>query len=153
MPHRTRTSSPLNTIAPSSITSAIAVVPMAADTARFWQASRLFWLGLFAWQILWHALLSPHPHVAPWAVTLGWSIPLLFPLKGIMQGKAYTHAWANFVLMLYFIHALTIISIDEGERLFGIIELLLTSGSFCFNLLFARKRGKEQGLKLKKKQG
>ncbi|MGL5007193.1 MAG: DUF2069 domain-containing protein [Plesiomonas sp.] len=128
------------------------IFPMPENTVRYWQASRLFWLSLLFWQILWHALLSPHPHVASWAITLGWSIPLLFPLKGIIQGKAYTHAWANFILMLYFLHALTIISIDEGERLFGIIELILASGSFCVNLLFAKKRGKELGLSLKKQQ-
>lgn len=49
-----------------------------------------------------------------------------------------------------FLHALTIITIDEGERWLGIVELILTSGSFTLNLLYARKRGQELGLKLRK---
>ena len=65
-------------------------------------------------------------------------------------GKPYTHAWANFVLMLYFLHALTILYIDGGERWLAGIELILTAAAFAGNILYARSRGKELGLKLKR---
>ncbi len=83
-------------------------------------------------------------------MALAWSIPLLLPLPGILAGKPYTHAWANFVLMVYFLHALTLIYVDNGERWLALIELLLTSCAFVGNTLFARLRGKELGLKLSK---
>lgn len=108
------------------------------------------YLSLIVWVALWHAFISPHPHINPYGVTIAWLIPLLFPLKGILQGKPYTHAWANFVLMFYFLHALTLLWVDEGERLLALVELLLTSISFVANIYYAKLKGKELGLGLKK---
>ncbi|SDH50832.1 Uncharacterized membrane protein [Vibrio xiamenensis] len=107
-------------------------------------------LGLLLWVVAWQLMISPHPHLNSAAMALAWSIPLLLPLPGILAGKPYTHAWANFVLMVYFLHALTLIYVDNGERWLALIELLLTSCAFVGNTLFARLRGKELGLKLSK---
>ncbi|WP_070967163.1 DUF2069 domain-containing protein [Vibrio sonorensis] len=107
-------------------------------------------LGLLAWVALWQLKLSPHPHLSPYALAIAWSIPLLLPLPGILAGKPYTHAWANFVLMLYFLHALTLLWVDGGERWLALVELVLTTAGFFGNILYARTRGKELGLKLKK---
>lgn len=108
------------------------------------------YLALIAWVALWHGVISPHPHVNPVGITVAWLIPLLFPLKGILVGKAYTHAWANFILMFYFLHALTLLWVDAGERWLAAIELVLTSFSFVCNVYFAKRKGQEQGLGLKK---
>lgn len=102
----------------------------------------LFWVGL------WHSYLSPHPHINPYALTVAWLIPLLLPLPGILAGKPYTHAWANFVLMLYFLHALTLLYADEGERWLALVELILTSFTFVGNTVYARLKGRDMGLKL-----
>ncbi len=107
-------------------------------------------LALLLWVITWQAFLSPHPHLNSAVMALAWSLPLLLPLPGIWVGKPYTHAWANFVLMVYFVHALTLMYVDNGERWLALIELLLTSCAFVGNILFARRRGKELGLKLSK---
>jgi uncharacterized membrane protein len=108
------------------------------------------YLGLLAWVALWQVFLSPHPHINPLTAAIAWCIPLLFPLRGILSGKAYTHAWANFVLMLYFLHSLTIIYVDNGERWLAVIELLLTICAFVGNILYSRNRGRELGLRLTK---
>lgn len=107
-------------------------------------------LGLLAWVAIWQISLSPHPHINSTTLAIAWCIPLLLPLPGILAGKPYTHAWANFVLMLYFLHALTLLYVDSGERWLAIIELLLTSAAFVGNILYARARGKELGLKLRR---
>ncbi len=106
--------------------------------------------ALLVWIVLWQWHLSPHPHLNNTTLAIAWAVPLLLPLPGILAGKPYTHAWANFVLMLYFLHGLTILYVDGGERLFAVIELLLASAAFLGNLLYARGRGKELGLKLNK---
>ncbi|WP_180937241.1 DUF2069 domain-containing protein [Vibrio fluvialis] len=107
-------------------------------------------LSLLGWIALWQLVLSPHPHINPVTLTVAWLIPLLLPLPGILAGKPYTHAWANFILMFYFLHAFTILYVDGGERLLAAVELLLTLAAFMGNILYARHRGKELGLKLTK---
>ncbi|OEF23974.1 DUF2069 domain-containing protein [Vibrio rumoiensis] len=106
------------------------------------------YLLLLTWVVVWHAFISPHPDLNPLAVTIGWCIPLLLPFIGIIKGKAYTHAWANFILMFYFLHSLTILYIDGGERWLAVVELILTTINFVGNILYARQKGKEMGLKL-----
>ena len=109
--------------------------------------------GLLAWVLLWHLWLSPHPDLAPWLLPVIWTVPLLFPLKGIVQGNPYTHAWGNFVLMPYFLHALTLITTDEGERWLAVVELVLTTLAFVGTIYSARLRGRELGLSIRKKEG
>lgn len=105
-------------------------------------------LALLAWIALWQLSLSPHPHINALTLAIAWMIPLLLPLPGILAGKPYTHAWANFILMFYFLHALTLLYVDNGERLLAVVELVLTFVAFIGNILYARHRGKELGLKL-----
>ncbi|CUS49237.1 MAG: putative membrane protein [Idiomarinaceae bacterium HL-53] len=79
-----------------------------------------------------------------------WVAPLLFPLRGIIKGDPYTHAWANFVFTLYFLHGFTIIYTHWHCWYFAVIELLLVSGAFIGATFYARFRGRELGLGLKK---
>ena len=123
---------------------------MSNNTKKWRVLALVSYLGLIAWVALWHLWLAPHQHISSTGVAIGWLIPLLFPLIGIIKGKPYTHAWANFVLMLYFLHALSMLYLDEGERLLAIVELVLTSVNFVANIYFARHRGRELGLKLTK---
>ena len=105
-------------------------------------------IGLLAWVLIWQLYLSPHPHINHFGLALAWAIPLLLILPGIIRGNPYTHAWANFILMFYFLHSLTLIYIDDGERWLASIELLITALAFTTNIIYARMRGQELGLKL-----
>ncbi|MBD1565686.1 DUF2069 domain-containing protein [Vibrio sp. SA48] len=123
---------------------------MTPRTKQFRWLALLGNLSLLVWVVLWQYSLSPHQHLNNATLAIAWGIPLLLPLPGILAGKPYTHAWANFVLMLYFLHALTLIYVDGGERWLAVIELILTFAAFLGNILYARHRGKELGLKLKR---
>ncbi|MGY2573125.1 DUF2069 domain-containing protein [Vibrio sp. C8] len=125
-------------------------VDMTSKTKQFRWLALTSNLALIVWIALWQLDLSPHPHLNPLALTVAWLIPLLLPLPGILAGKPYTHAWANFILMLYFLHAFTILYVDDGERWLAAVELFLTFSAFMGNVLYARHRGKELGLKLTK---
>lgn len=119
-------------------------------TQQYRYLALIGYLSLLSWIALWQLVISPHPHINPYTAAIAWCIPLLFPLRGILTGKVYTYAWANFVLMLYFLHSLTILYVDQGERWLAVIELLLTCAAFVGNILYARNRGRELGLTLPK---
>ncbi|MGI2066586.1 DUF2069 domain-containing protein [Shewanella sp. MF08487] len=83
--------------------------------------------------------------------SLLWIVPLLLPAKGIFQGNPYTFAWASFVLCLYMLHALTLLYVTTDAFIFALIEVLLIGVLLIAFPFYARIRGRELGLGLKKK--
>jgi len=67
--------------------------------------------------------------------------PLLFPLRGLLAGRAYTHAWAGYLALYYFIIGVWYAG-AEVDRLIGMI---ITSASIMFfvgAIAFARLQGR-----------
>ncbi|MGE6435238.1 DUF2069 domain-containing protein [Shewanella baltica] len=83
--------------------------------------------------------------------SLLWIVPLLLPAKGVFQGNPYTYAWASFVLCLYMLHGLTLLYVTTDAFAFALIEVLLIGVLLIAFPFYARIRGREQGLGLKKK--
>jgi uncharacterized membrane protein len=74
----------------------------------------------------------------------------LLPFKGLLQGKPYTHAWTNFIVMYYLLHGLTAVYAVEGERWYALIEIVLCCGLFTGCSFYARLKGRELGLGIRK---
>lgn len=65
--------------------------------------------------------------------------PLLFPLRGLLQGKSYTFAWSHFLALFYFI--LAIIVLWEGRAsIYGSLLLLGSLTWFSSALLYVRAK-------------
>lgn len=135
-----------------------AAIPMAADTQRYLLLGRLGYWGLWLLIPLWQIWLSPVSYGDDQALKpsllstllLLW-LPLWLPMWGIIKGHAYTFAWANFIVMLYFLHSLTNLWVSTGSYFwFSLLELLLACLMFYGCTYYARKRGKELGLKIPK---
>lgn len=86
----------------------------------------------------------------PLAKALIWIFPLLIPAYGLIKGKPYTAAWSNFVVMIYYMHSLTIMYTDPDERYLAILEFVLANCMLFGNGIYARMQGKELGLGLQK---
>lgn len=116
-----------------------------------WQRlAMISYLSLLGWVVVWHSYLSPPVHFSPFWFAFFWAFPLLLPLQGLLKKRPYTYAWVNFILMLYFLHALTLVSLATSERWLASIELLLTTIAFLSCVQYARLQGKLMGLALPK---
>ncbi len=80
-----------------------------------------------------------------------WIIPLLLPLRGVLIGAPYTYAWGSFIICLYMLHGLTLLYVTDEHLLFALIEVLLLGSLLIGFPFYARIRGRELGLGLKKK--
>lgn len=108
------------------------------------------YLGLFVLVPLWHIWLAPSQlHSVEFQLLLYW-LPLFFPLFGILRAKPYTHAWANFILMWYFLHSLTVLYTTPAVRGLAVLELVLTTVAFIGCTYFARLQGRALGLTIPK---
>nr|WP_284730712.1 DUF2069 domain-containing protein [Shewanella jiangmenensis] len=114
------------------------------------QINRAGYLALLFVMGYWF-LFGPNSQEYSLVFNLLWLVPLMLPLPGLLKGNPYTHAWASFVLCLYLLHALTLVYIAGDWLWFALLELgllALLSVTFPF---YARHRGRELGLGLKKK--
>tara|TARA_R110001583_G_scaffold11613_9_gene52215 strand:+ start:8480 stop:8857 length:378 start_codon:yes stop_codon:yes gene_type:complete len=123
------------------------------STIFFQRLAQCGYFGLLILVPIWHLYLSPPTlDINPWLVMLIWLIPLLFPLKGIIQGNPYTYAWSGFIALIYIMHGSVIIMVNDQERLLAGIELLLASLFLAGNIYFAKYKGQELGLSIRKKK-
>jgi len=49
-------------------------------------------------------------------------VPLLFPLRGLLDARAYTYQWASFIALAYVAHGITEITAYPELRLAGMME-------------------------------
>jgi len=109
------------------------------------------YFGLLIFLPIWHLILVPS--VMDKYITLLLTVgPLLLPMWGIIKQKPYTYAWSNFIVLIYMIHGLTLIWDRPDERLYVIIELVLSFMMFIGCSYFAKFRGQELGLSIRKKK-
>lgn len=108
------------------------------------------YLFLIVWLVVWHFGLTIDKPTSTVFTILFWIIPILLPAKGLIEGKPYTYAWTNFVVMYYLLHGLTAVYAVDGERLYALVEILLCSVLFTGCSFYARIRGRELGLGIRK---
>jgi uncharacterized membrane protein len=68
-------------------------------------------------------------------------LPILFPAKGLFEGKPYTFAWTSFLALYYFMLGV-FDAAGEATQVYGLLLVVFSLGLFCFSLAFARIQGK-----------
>ncbi len=131
-------------------------VAMAPRTQLYLRLARVGYWGLWLLIPLWLLWLAPASYGEANELSgnrligmlLLW-LPLWLPMHGIIKGKAYTFAWANFIVMIYFLHSLTNLWVSSGMyQALALIELVLAIIMFVGCTYYARHRGMELGLKI-----
>jgi uncharacterized membrane protein len=96
------------------------------------------YFGLLLLIVNWFTWLAPTTRVPRSLVLAALSIPLLFPLRGIIHARRYTHQWIGFLSMLYFIIGVDVWYNHQAlEQVLGmlmvILSLLLMVGSSMYS--------------------
>ena len=104
------------------------------------------WFALFALLLLWNIVLAPSSHFPIALVLMVMIGPLLFPLRGLLHGKPYTHAWASFLIMLYFAHGVQEAWVNPDERLYALLEILFSVVFYLAAITYAKLRGRQMKL-------
>jgi uncharacterized membrane protein len=112
-----------------------------ATTVTRW-ATLIGYFGLLGTLSVWHGWISPAERVPTALVLIVLLTPLLFPLRGLLQGKPYTHAWTSFVALFYFTLGVSHAAVEE-ERFYGILQILTSLLLFFGCILYARFRSRQ----------
>lgn len=101
------------------------------------------YFALFALLMTWNAWLAPSRYFPVAMVLLVMGTPLLFPLRGLLHGKPYTHAWTSYLALAYFTHGVGTAWAVPAERLYGWLEIVFSLMLFVGAIFYARFRGRE----------
>jgi uncharacterized membrane protein len=123
---------------------------MTFNTTFFKRLALTSYILLVVWLPIWHFVLTEDKATSTLFTLLLWIVPILLPAKGLFQGKPYTYAWTNFLVMYYLLHGLTSVYAVDGERWYAMIEIVLCCALFTGGSFYARLRGRELGLGIKK---
>jgi uncharacterized membrane protein len=123
---------------------------MTFNSTFFRRLTLTSYLLLIIWLVVWHFFLTIDKTTSTLFTLLFWIVPILLPAKGLLEGKPYTYAWTNFIVMYYLLHGLTAVYAVEGERLYALVEIILCTLLFTGCSFYARIRGRELGLGIRK---
>jgi len=102
--------------------------------------------GHFALMVLlmvWEIWIDPNGHIPRSLVILFMVGPLLIPLRGLLYGRPYTHAWTSFLAMFYFLHGVGQAWAGEQFAYLGGLEVLFSLMLFLGAIFYARFRSRE----------
>ncbi len=119
-------------------------------TQRLKNITLLSYFSLLIYMPIWLLVINPSQGLSPWLSFVMFTLPLLFPLRGLVKGDPYTYAWANFIVMLYFLHALTTLWVSSEDLIWASLELFFATTMFLAGTYFAKYRGQELGLSIRK---
>lgn len=89
---------------------------------------------------LWHLVITPLPAKFMSITLLVQVGPLMFPLRGLLHGKLYTHAWSMYLALFYFVVGVWYAG-DVSTRSFGVVFSLLSVLFFIGTMLYTRFQG------------
>lgn len=94
-------------------------------------------IGLIALCVGWEMWLAPLRPGGSWLVLK--TLPLLFPLFGILHGRRYTHQWASLLALAYLIEGIVRATSDpQPMRLLAVAEIFLATAFFISTACYAR---------------
>ena len=102
-------------------------------------ATLVSFFALTALLLAWNLFIAEIPGELRWVIASLQLIPMLLLAPGLILGNARAHAWACFVVNLYFIQGV-LAAFDPSKTLFGCAETLLSVRLFCSALLYTRWR-------------
>jgi uncharacterized membrane protein len=94
--------------------------------------------GLFILSMLWHTVLAPPTKIPVALVLLLTVTPLLLPMRGLLNGKPKSCAWAAYISMLYFIHGSIETYSNTNERLYAMLEVVFSLMLFLGAIAYVR---------------
>jgi uncharacterized membrane protein len=100
-------------------------------------------IGLIFLCLAWELFLAPLRPGGSWLVLK--TLPLLIPLRGILNGRRYTFQWASMFILIYFAEGAVRATSDKGaQALLAGGEVLLATIFFIATIIFCRVSGRRE---------
>ena len=122
-------------------------VPASVNLAR--QATLISYfglLGLFTGKAIVNVMSGMPAAVAIFLWLVG-VLPLSIFIPGLRRNNLRTYAWMCFMILMYFLHAVTL-AFTTGSLFYGLVYTLLCTALFCAAVSYIKLAKKHLGLRL-----
>lgn len=92
-------------------------------------------IGLLATQLTLMLWLQNEYRVV---IALSLSLPLLLPLKGLIQDRRYTYKWTGFLTLLYFCIGISEAFANPEHRLYSLLSILFSVTLYLGSIYYSR---------------
>lgn len=99
---------------------------MKINANYFYGTALVGFFGLFALLMLWHTILAPGNQFPVALVLLAIVTPLLLPMRGLLSRHRKSCTWMAYISLFYFVHGSTEAYSNVDERLYALLETLLS---------------------------
>jgi len=97
------------------------------------------YFGLLALILNWFAWIAPPERIPRAFPMIALAVPLLFPLRGLLHGRRYTHLWAGFLSMAYLAIGIDAwLNAARGGGWLGATMAVLATSLFVGTVVYAR---------------
>ena len=101
------------------------------------------YFGLLAVLLNRYTWLAPPTRTPVSAALLLAAGPLLLPLRGLLHGRPYTHAWTSFLALPYFVLGVDTLAAGAAPAWLGWATVTTSLALFAGAVGYARLRGRE----------
>lgn len=108
----------------------------------YYYAALTGYFGLFFLLMLWNTLLAPVDYFPIAIILIIVITPLLLPLRGLLDARPKSCAWAAYVSLIYFIHGSSEAFVSADQRLLAILEVIFSLLLFFGATFYVRLRKK-----------
>lgn len=107
--------------------------------AKFWQmVASTSLIGLIFLCLAWELWLAPLRPGGSWLVLK--TLPLLWPLFGILRGRRYTYQWASMFILLYCTEGILRTLLDSGvAKICAALEMTLAIAFYMATLWYCKQ--------------
>ena len=99
--------------------------------------------GLFSWHLIFEPAAK---HLMSIIIFLHLG-PLMLPLRGLLNGKLYTHSWSMYLAIFYFIIGVWYAG-NSDELMIGLFVITTSLTFFTGTVFYVRYTGKQQQLQM-----
>lgn len=102
------------------------------------------YFGLLALLLNWFTWIAPPSRFPVSFALILLTVPLLFPLRGLLHGRPYTHAWTSFLSLFYFAFGVDAIAAASDPAWLGWTAVVTSILWFAGCVGYVRATGRER---------
>jgi len=93
-----------------------------------WHNRSLFsYVGLIITVVVWYFFISPPQHTYSLILTVTYVLVLLSPAVGLIKKSLGVYMWSSYIMLIYFGHATIELWASADEKIYALLELVLSS--------------------------